>query len=778
MPSLHINLYAVEMVALALVTITTESVPSVEVAFEVDPSTTCERSGLHIAQLHGCKYKGQVGSLKRDCLMDCSKHHANLTSKRKSGGRYRRDLRVIWFQEQIPHKRVKRDFLYDSIQPPKSNEIFTDKYWKNMWYLNRNQQYHNQPDHNVTVVWQMGYTGKGVVITFLDDGLEYDHPDLRANYDPLASIDVNSDDADPSPRYDAENNNRHGTRCAGEVAAVANNSLCIVGVAYDAKIGGIRMLDGDVSDSVEAKSLSHRPDHVHIYSASWGPDDDGKSVDGPGKLAKDAFKTGAREGRNGKGSIFVWASGNGGKDGDSCACDGYVNSIYTFAISATTEVGDKPWYQEECAGTLATTYSSGDNARHDRAVVTTDLLHSCTHHHTGTSASAPLAAAFIALVLEARPDLTWRDVMYICVLGSRPEAIDGNTDYVTNKAGFKASTKYGFGLMDAGLMVHLALGWSLVAPMISCQSNRYNVPKRVLGLQIYSSTVFFGNCYSDHAKLDYIEQVHVVVSVRSDLRGSLELYIISPMGTRSKILPVSSSRKNDRRPGDFTAWPLLSLQFWGEYPVGEWTLELVNTDIHSSELHSWYLIVYGTKSNASRLQPRSPSSCNIYCDDRARPCGPDSSHCSLCRHAEYRNENGQKVCLAKCPVGYYVERDKRCLRCHPSCQSCVGPRASNCTSCVDNLLLVVDKFECRKRCPRAYLSSRFLVFETVDNISPLSDLDMRKCIKCANGCRACHKYTTICMGCLAGYTITPKKSCVIKQNCSGLHEYFDPIEQK
>jgi furin len=62
---------------------------------------------------------------------------------------------------------------------------------------------------------------------------------------------------------------RHGTRCAGEVAAKANNGICGVGIAYHARVGGIRMLDGDVTDSVEARSISHRPDHVDIYSASW-----------------------------------------------------------------------------------------------------------------------------------------------------------------------------------------------------------------------------------------------------------------------------------------------------------------------------------------------------------------------------------------------------------------------------------------------------------------------------------------------------------------------------
>ena len=38
-----------------------------------------------------------------------------------------------------------------------------------------------------------------------------------------------------------------------------------------------------VSDAVEARSLSFNPDHVDIYSSSWGPNDDGKTVDGPGK---------------------------------------------------------------------------------------------------------------------------------------------------------------------------------------------------------------------------------------------------------------------------------------------------------------------------------------------------------------------------------------------------------------------------------------------------------------------------------------------------------------
>uniref|UniRef100_A0A915ICW7 Peptidase S8/S53 domain-containing protein n=1 Tax=Romanomermis culicivorax TaxID=13658 RepID=A0A915ICW7_ROMCU len=228
-----------------------------------------------------------------------------------------------------------------------------DPEWKNMWYLS------DQFSHNVKEAWSLGVTGKDVVVTILDDGLEITHPDIKQNYDPRASYDVNDNDNDPTPRYLASADNKHGTRCAGEVAAVYNNSMCIVGVAHGARIGGIKMLDGDVTDVIEAASLSHNKQHVDIYSASWGPDDDGKSLDGPAKLASLAFKQGVEQGRGGLGSIFVWASGNGGVNMDSCNCDGYTNSIYTLSISSATERGLVPWYSEACSSTMAATYSSG-----------------------------------------------------------------------------------------------------------------------------------------------------------------------------------------------------------------------------------------------------------------------------------------------------------------------------------------------------------------------------------------------------------------------------------
>lgn len=54
-------------------------------------------------------------------------------------------------------------------------------------------------------------------------------------------------------------------------------------------------------------------------------------------------------------------------------------------------------------------------------IVTTDLHHSCTPSHTGTSAAAPLAAGICALTLEANRDLSWRDMQHIVVRTAKPD---------------------------------------------------------------------------------------------------------------------------------------------------------------------------------------------------------------------------------------------------------------------------------------------------------------------------------------------------------------------
>ena len=75
-----------------------------------------------------------------------------------------------------------------------------------------------------------------------------------------------------------------------------------------------------------------------------------------------------------------------------------------------------PYYAEPCPNTLAVTYSNG-HAMNDRTIVTTDTSTKggCTKGFTGTSAAAPIAAGMVALMLEVRPCLSWRDVQSILV---------------------------------------------------------------------------------------------------------------------------------------------------------------------------------------------------------------------------------------------------------------------------------------------------------------------------------------------------------------------------
>ncbi|XP_077988454.1 furin-like protease kpc-1 [Glandiceps talaboti] len=540
---------------------------------------------------------------------------------------------VKWTEQQVARRRVKRDV----------NTNFNDPKWP-MWYLKRD----NGQDMNIEEAWKKGYSGRGVVVSILDDGIERDHPDLRQNYDQAASVDKNGNDDDPTPRYTLHNENRHGTRCAGVVAAVGGNRICGVGAAFNAKIGGVRMLDGGVTDAIEASSLSFNPQHIDIYSSGWGPDDDGKTVEGPARLTRQALILGVTQGRGGRGSIFVWASGNGGQQQDSCNCDGYTNSIYTLSISSTTEHGAIPWYSENCSSTLATTYSSGD--WEDKGVITTDLRRGCTDSHSGTSASTSLAAGICALALEANQNLTWRDMQHIVVLTSRPKNLQAS-DWTENGAGYKVSHSYGFGLMDATAIVEYAETWVSVPEQNICEENgmskaMVNIPSN--GLTLTKTTT---GCENSTNHVLYLEHVQATLTLSIQVRGNLEIYLTSPSGTRSVLLP-QRRRDQDRRDG-FKSWPFMTTHCWGERATGTWTLEIMNKGgrFNTGMLKEWKLVLHGTSQ--------------------------DPLH-------QYRgvNESGARPTL-QCPMGFYKCRqdtsngtlDYHCLPCHSTCRTCsrAGP---------------------------------------------------------------------------------------------------------
>ncbi|XP_072380228.1 furin-like protease 2 isoform X2 [Diabrotica undecimpunctata] len=586
-----------------------------------------------IAAKYGFTNAGQIGSLEGFYVFE--HEHVRKRSLQASDHHHRKlndEPQVHWFEQQREKIRKKRDYVdgpsispfsqyISEVAPSASAETFhgqpryravstltfPDPLFREQWYLNGGAK--DGLDMNLAPAWQKGYTGKGVVVSILDDGIQTNHPDLAQNYDPLASTDINGNDDDPMPQDNGDN--KHGTRCAGEVAAVAYNQFCGIGVAYNASIGGVRMLDGVVNDAVEARALGLNPEHIAIYSASWGPEDDGKTVDGPGPLARRAFIYGVTSGRKGKGSIFVWASGNGGRHTDSCNCDGYTNSIFTLSISSATQGGYKPWYLEECSSTLATTYSSGTPG-HDKSVATVDMDarlrpdHICTVEHTGTSASAPLAAGICALALEANPTLTWRDMQYLVVLTSRAPPLEKEAGWIVNGVGRKVSHKFGYGLMDAGALVTLAEKWTTVPPQHICKSQEI-VEDRPIN-PAYGSSLNFNMevdaCSGTLNDVRFLEHVQCKISLRFFPRGNLRILLTSPMGTTSTLL---FERPRDVVSSNFDDWPFLSVHFWGEKAEGKWRLQIINSgNRHVNQpgvLKKWQLIFYGTSVNPVRLRP-------------------------------------------------------------------------------------------------------------------------------------------------------------------------------
>uniref|UniRef100_A0A671L2D6 Proprotein convertase subtilisin/kexin type 6-like n=1 Tax=Sinocyclocheilus anshuiensis TaxID=1608454 RepID=A0A671L2D6_9TELE len=737
-----------------------------------------------LASKYGFTNLGQIGGLEHHYHF----HHSRVVRRSTFATRgahsfIHMDPKVDWAQQQVVKTRVKRHARSDP-----SYIHFNDPKWSNMWYIHCSDKNSRcRSEMNILAAWQRGYTGRNVVVTILDDGIERNHPDLAQNYDQLASYDVNGNDYDPTPRYDSSNENKHGTRCAGEVAAVANNSHCIVGIAYNARIGGVRMLDGDVTDVVEAKSLGIRPDYIDIYSASWGPDDDGKTVDGPGPLAKQAFELGIKKGRKGLGSIFVWASGNGGRQGDHCSCDGYTNSIYTISVSSSTENGNKPWYLEVCSSTLATTFSSGEF--YDRKIVTTDLRQRCTDGHTGTSVSAPMVAGVIALALEANPLITWRDVQHLLVKTSRQAHLKAS-DWKTNAAGHK-------GDFSAFCLCCFIMRVPLLQICLRTAGKNWEI------LQALNASISSSGC-SDQPDQQVVFLEHVVVRVLivHPRRGDLEIGLVSPSGTRSQLL---AQRLFDNSNEGFRNWEFMTVHCWGERAEGTWTLEISDSpsQLRNPEvlgkLKEWTLILHGTAEHPYQSQgsqhsrsrmleiptagkelknpdsvPGAPEHeeeeeeeyngpCHPECGDQGCD-GADADHCLNCIHFSLGSLKTGRTCVSHCPLGYFEDGEaRRCRRCHRGCEKCVARGPNECRSCRRGLYFYSKESTCVETCPAGLFLS-FLRPNRCENSEqlcvkePILQLLLAgmTCVpECANGtffnleemkCSPCHISCSTCTG--------------------------------
>ncbi len=105
-------------------------------------------------------------------------------------------------------------------------------------------------------------------------------------------------DDDVSPSIDPATGrpDHHGTRCAGVMAMARSNGVCGVGVAYKSGVAGIRLLSPSYqSDAMEASALGVNNQEIDIYSNSWGPQDDGVEVEGPGPLVSAVLEQAVRK---------------------------------------------------------------------------------------------------------------------------------------------------------------------------------------------------------------------------------------------------------------------------------------------------------------------------------------------------------------------------------------------------------------------------------------------------------------------------------------------------
>uniref|UniRef100_I3JKW5 Proprotein convertase subtilisin/kexin type 5a n=1 Tax=Oreochromis niloticus TaxID=8128 RepID=I3JKW5_ORENI len=617
---------------------------------------------------------------------------------------------VEWLQQQVLQRRVKRISRSSNHTDSKAC----------------------QSHMNIAAAWRRGYTGKGVVVSVLDDGIEREHPDLKPNYVSALGWDTLLGKGTLIISSLAD----HGTQCAGVVAAAANSSRCTVGVSFHARIGGIRMLDGDVTDIVEAQSLSYSPRYIDVYLAGWGPKDDGATLDGPGPLTRLVLQNGVQTGRQGRGSIFVWPSGNGGERGDYCSCDGYSNSIYTVSISSSTQRGSQPDYLEPCPSTLATAY---DN------LITCDLQQSCSTAQSGTSLAASVAAGVIALTLEANPSLTWRDLQHIIVRTSKAHHLSA-PDWRVNGAGYKVSHLYGFGLLDAESMVKEAERWKQVPSQHEC-AEEAAIQLIHLGSALTSVHEATGCSGKALQHVAYVEHVVVRVTISHGRRGDLSITLTSPSGTTSQLL---ANRPLDNSTEGFQNWEFMTAHCWGEQAAGEWTLKIQDTPSQKRDgsklgvLEKWSLVIYGTAERpypAHRERARSaeiPTDSDLS-EEYNGPCdpecgddgceGPGPQQCVTCLHFFLKFKNNTRLCVSGCPTGFWGDR-RRCKRCYASCESCTGSRNDQCTSCQPGHHLTEGTNTCTAICGENFYL----------------DHDANMCRKCSENCLKCTSYS-ICTEC-------------------------------
>lgn len=431
------------------------------------------------------------------------------------------------------------------------------------------------------------YTGRGVLVSIVDNGVDLNHEDLVNN--------ITYGNFSYLPEVYGFSNADHGTAVAGLIAAQWGNGLGGRGVAPDAQIVSFNALRAPAIEN-QADALQRDLHRVSVSSNSWG---DFNSWGEPLALrapVENALIQGALQGRDGKGIVYVFSAGNGatidanGIPSDNVNYSGLVNNYYTLPVCAVDAYGKKAAYSEAGATLLVCAPSRGEDT--SLGIFTTDVTGGLGYNSTskiadlenknytqlfgGTSAAAPLVSGVVALMLEANPNLGWRDVRTI--LAKSAKKVDAtHPDWQVNGAGLNINHEYGFGLVDAQASIELALAWRNLPPIVNStlrQDVVLPIPDNDAN-GVTSDIVLNQNFIVEFVDVSFDAPDHPRL-------GDLEIVLLSPSGTRSILSLIHNQTFETFR---YNNWRFGSLRHLGERSGGLWRLEV--KDKRTGNVGTW-----------------------------------------------------------------------------------------------------------------------------------------------------------------------------------------------
>ncbi len=284
-----------------------------------------------------------------------------------------------------------------------------DPLLSDQWNLNNTGQGGGLSDADIDApeAWRITRGSSRVVIAILDDGIEWQHPDLGPNVVERRALlrDFVDDDNDPSPEYPHET---HGTAVAGVAVARGNNGIGVSGSCPECALLPIRIPLGPFAKSTDhADAIEYAAANgAWIISNSWGYNIGTSLTDDVVSAINDA----ATNGRDGLGTVILFAMTNSHIDNCSGATPDISSLPNVIAISGSSNidglVGDAGF--GACMDLIAPTR---DNAG-TLGIVTTHIGGQYRTDFGGTSAATPLVAGVAGLLLDLNPrslsDLTDR----------------------------------------------------------------------------------------------------------------------------------------------------------------------------------------------------------------------------------------------------------------------------------------------------------------------------------------------------------------------------------